>query len=122
MLSFWFFFILFSLVITIPLSSAASKLRLDEFKRHRAQLVGSKFSLLCTIQEGNGPLRFEWTKDGRILPPTGTNHQVKSTSEDNSVFTINQLSTADAGNYSCSVSNGAGQSDRQTTMLTLEGF
>lgn len=121
-MSSWFFLILLSLVIISPFLSYASKLRLDEFKQHRAQLVGSKFSLLCTIQEGNGPLRFEWTKDGRILPPTGINHQVKSTSEDNSVFTINQLSTADAGNYSCSVSNGAGQSDRQTTMLTLKGF
>ena len=109
------------LVIIFPSPSTEEKLRLDEFKKQRFQLVGSKLNLFCAVQEGTGPLFYKWTKDSHPLSPTGSNHQVKS-SEDNSVLIINQLSTADAGNYSCSVSNAAGQSDHQTTMLIVKGF
>lgn len=114
-------FICVCLAITFPSPSTENRLRLDEFKPRRSQLLGSKLNLLCAAQEGTGPLFYKWTKDGHPLFPTSSNHQVKSTG-DNSVLIINQLSTADAGNYSCSVSNAAGQSDHQTTMLIVKGF
>ena len=117
-----FYFFIFVIIINLlPSSSSAEELRLEEFKPRRSQTVGKKFSLFCAVQEGTGPLFYKWTKDGHLLSPNGANHQVKST-EDNSVLTINQLSPSDAGNYSCSVSNNAGQSDHQTTMLIVKGF
>ena len=110
---------IFSFLLLSPVN--AEKLRLAESSRQFTQLTGSKFSLFCATQEGTGPLYYKWTKNGHLLPPSGPNHQVKS-SEDNSVLIIHQISTNDAGNYSCLVSNGAGQSDHQTTVLIVKGF
>ncbi len=118
----------FALVIFVVISHhnqlssvVANKLRLEEFKQTRAQLVGSKFSQLCTTQEGTGPFHYKWTKNKHQLSSAGANYQVKST-EDGSLLIINQLAATDAGNYSCTVTNSAGQSDQQTTMLTVKGF
>ncbi len=117
----WSFFFTFVVIAHFSPSSSAEELRLEEFKPKRFQTVGKKFTLLCSIQEGTGPLFYKWTKDGHLLPLTGSNHQVKSTG-DNSLLIIDQLSLSDAGNYNCSVSNSAGQSDHQTTMLIVKGF
>ncbi len=116
-----FYFFIFVIITNLLLPSSAEELRLEEFKPRRSQTVGKKFSLFCAVQEGTGPLFYKWTKDGHPLSPIGANHQVTST-KDNSVLIINQLSPSDAGNYSCSVSNSAGQSDHQTTMLIVKGF
>ncbi len=120
----WSFRVIFCyvcLVISFPSPSTEEKLRLDEFKKQRFQLVGSKLNLLCATQEGSGPFRFKWTKDGRPVPSTSANHQVRS-AEDNSLLIIDSLAPSDAGNYSCTVSNNVGQSDHQTTMLVVKGF
>ncbi len=117
-----FYLLMLSIFSLLLLSSLnAEKLRLAESSRQLLQQIGSKLRLFCAAQEGTGPLYYKWTKNGHLLPPTGANHQVKS-SEDNSVLIIHQITVTDAGNYSCSVSNGAGQSDHQTTMLIVKGF
>ncbi len=101
--------------------SAEKVLRLEEFKPRRSQTVGKKITLLCSIQEGSGPLRFEWFKDGLPLRSFGANYQIRSV-EDNSLLIIDPLAPNDAGNYDCTVSNSAGQSSHQMTMIIVKGF
>ena len=120
----WSFRVIFCyvcFVINFPLPSTEEKLRLDEFKKQRSQLAGSKFSQFCTTQEGNGPLHYNWTKNGHLLPVTGATHQITS-AKDSSLLIIDPLALSDAGNYSCTVSNNVGQFDHQTTMLIVKGF
>lgn len=74
--------------------------------------------ILCVIQSGLPPFRFDWYKNGQNIRESQTvelvNSQVLST------LHLKKLTVDDGGNYSCSVSNSYG-SDSLTTQILIEG-
>ncbi|CAM1309782.1 Uncharacterised protein at_DN0218, partial [Pycnogonum litorale] len=68
--------------------------------------VGSKITLMCAIQSGDGPIDFYWLKDGVPI-----SHHLESTvskSADMSTLKILQADSRHSGNYSCEARNEAG--------------
>ena len=94
--------------------------KLDELKPKRLQNLGSKFTMLCSPQEGSKPFQFEWQKDNHVLINSNNNLRLES-SEDSSVLIIDKLSATDSGRYTCTVRNSIG-SDFQFTELTVKGL
>lgn len=94
--------------------------KLDEFRSKRFQKLGTKFSLLCSPQEGSKPFRFEWRKDNILLKSIQVKYKI-DTEDDDSQFNIFTLDIEDTGNYSCTVKNEHG-SDSQYTFLIVQGL
>ncbi|XP_049514067.1 titin-like [Dermacentor silvarum] len=69
--------------------------------------VGKDVTVTCFATEGALPLTFQWLKDGEILAG-GSKFAVKNPLEKMSTLIIHQVSGADIGNYTCRVSNEAG--------------
>ena len=110
-------FVLFSLLLCVSSQMAP---KLNPFISKQSQNLNSKFKLLCILQEGFKPARFEWHKDGRVLLEFNSNYRIE-TEEDESEFTILKLDSNDSGNYSCSVWNDFG-TDTQSKFLTVQGL
>ena len=117
MLFLMIFWVLFNL---IPCIVSQSFPKLGSFPLKQSQNSNSKFKLLCILQEGSKPARFEWHKDGRVLLESNSNYRIE-TEEDESEFTILKLNSNDSGNYSCSVWNDFG-TNIQSTVLTVQGL
>lgn len=113
---------LFSLLALICHVTTNVPPKLEEFKPKKILNVGSKSTMLCSIQDGSLPFRFEWLKNGHILSPIMDNsvHRI-TTAEGESLLVIDRLSSSDSGNYSCSVTNSFG-SDAQSTVLVVKGL
>ena len=95
-----------------------------EFKPLLHLNLGQKFKLLCYNSEGisstTGKLMiFEWSKNGLILNANSNSRYRIDIFDDESHFTIDQLTKEDSGNYSCSARNDAGFS-RQSTLLVVQ--
>lgn len=69
------------------------------------EILGSFVQICCKIS-GSLPISVEWQKDGTKIT-SGVKH--KLIQQDNSVSVeIEQLERADAGSYSCKLTNAAG--------------
>lgn len=91
---------------------------------------GVRKRLYCDTQ-GDKPLEFDWTKDGRpVLGPAGepgrraasllAGVSVVELDSDSSVLTIGNVSAPHSGRYECSARNAAGV-DRQSVLLAVQG-
>ncbi len=128
----FFGFLVFSyILITISINatfSVASSPKLAPFPSHRSANVGSRFKILCQVEEGTRErLIFQWTKNGKEVHSTfNDNHRrIIETAKDESTLTIDHLQPSDGGNYSCSVKMSTSTSiisDHQTTLLTVKGL
>lgn len=81
---------------------------------------GSKWKLLCYLEEGSRPLRFAWQKNGQPLNTGGSTTLQIDTDHEQSQLSISRLEVHDAGNYSCTVENDFGI-DRASTLLVVQG-
>ena len=70
--------------------------------------------------QGSEPLEFKWFKNGIELQTDSIQHQI-DTKSIFSMFTLNQITPNDSGNYSCVVSNNFGF-DAQWTVLEVKGL
>ena len=95
--------------------------KLVELKSKQSFSIGKRFKIFCYLEEGSKPYRFEWRKDGQLIPLSTTEHYLIETSKDSSWLTIDTLLYKDMGNYSCSVRNNFG-SDVQNTFLSVKGL
>ena len=119
--SFLFSFIFLHLFISISFLIAP---KLAENIHNQTLLIGSKFKFFCYLQSsGSRPLHFEWLKDGQILRHYGdklTSYTI-STTEDDTLFSIDKIRLNDTGSYTCLVRNSYG-SDSKTISLTVKGI
>ena len=116
--AFCFGFILTFCQITYSYQNVSPKL--DEFHPKRSQKVGTKFSILCSPQEGSKPFQFGWLKNGIIFEDSSSKYKIDTT-EDASLLMISSLSVYDTANYTCTVRNSFGD-DSQSTFLTVKGL
>lgn len=80
--------------------------------------IGKRIALVCTLMEGHSPLTFNWYKDGQ---PISTTHGITiRIDEYMSSLVIDRLDAGSNGNYSCRVSNDAGN-DEWNAVLALNG-
>ena len=116
-------FLFVFLDVDVSIGNNVDSPRIEEIIQKRLQNVGTKFTILCSLQEGARPVLFEWYKNGHLLltPTSNFNSHRIATSEDESHFIIEKLSESDSANYSCSVRNKFG-SDTQFTVLTVKGL
>lgn len=78
------------------------------------EILGSFVQICCKIS-GSIPISVEWQKDGKKIF-SGVKH--KLIQQDNSVsLEMEQLEPADAGCYSCKLTNAAGSCDSSATLL-----
>lgn len=97
--------------------------QIAKFHRFTSQSKNSAFLLACHVMKGEKPLKFEWFKDdhkiaSELIDPGRYQIDTKNTF---SLFTLNQIETVDAGNYSCVVSNPFGL-DAQWSVLQVKGM
>ncbi|EEC17788.1 cell adhesion molecule, putative [Ixodes scapularis] len=82
--------------------------------------LGEKASVTCSATRGDGPFRFTWTQDGRPIVNTASKY-ARTVVDDIATMTIEKVSAEDVGNYTCTVSNGAGR-DSASASLMVEAF
>ncbi len=63
----------------------------------RLLAVGSSLTLSVALSAGSGPVAYQWTKDGKIIP--------KAT---NPLYEVKSVQIADGGSYACNVTNPVG--------------
>ena len=81
---------------------------------------GSRTRLLCGVSQGDKPIEFSWTKDGRPLGALEA-VTVRHLDADSSVLTFSNLSAGHLGRYECTATNAAG-SARSSAQLFVQGI
>ncbi|KAK8756136.1 hypothetical protein V5799_001156 [Amblyomma americanum] len=76
---------------------------------------GSRSRLLCSVSKGDGPLRFQWFKDGRPLSsvPDGSVQY----SDDSAMIKFRKMRFRDRGQYTCFATNDAASDNRTTDVV-----
>ncbi|KAH7975126.1 hypothetical protein HPB49_024198 [Dermacentor silvarum] len=96
------------------------KIQAFNFPREQ-QLVGKKVVVSCVAVEGDEPMSFAWFKNGQPLAESaGLGTKVAKLTENMASLTIPDVTAADIGNYTCVVSNKAGE-DSFTASLLVNG-
>ncbi|KAG8178098.1 hypothetical protein JTE90_017447 [Oedothorax gibbosus] len=77
---------------------------------------GEKASVTCYTRSGDKPIEFQWKKDDQVING-GSNVEIQSL-KDSSIMAIEKVSSKNAGNYTCVVTNAYGK-DQFTASLTV---
>lgn len=83
-------------------------------------LAGDAVRLMCTYRKGTAPMEFTW-KRNQLPVETGLGVSVESIASHSSILQLDAIRPAQAGNYSCTVSNSAG-SDTSFAELLVKGL
>ncbi|XP_075526205.1 cell adhesion molecule Dscam2-like [Dermacentor variabilis] len=81
--------------------------KIQPFSFPKNHPVGKDVTATCFATEGVLPLSFAWLKDGKKLA-SGSKFAVRNPLDKMSTLIIHKVSGADIGNYTCQVSNEAG--------------
>ena len=76
---------------------------------HQTLRVDQRFSLFCSIVDGDEPITLTWYKDGNLLVESAADGVSISKVEHDSILRFTSLEAQHMGNYSCHASNEAGQ-------------
>ncbi|XP_071035293.1 cell adhesion molecule Dscam1-like [Parasteatoda tepidariorum] len=93
---------------------------IEPFTFPKSLQQGQRFSVLCTITEGDQPIRIQWIKDGQqSFQPSTTSDDVRSVavSPFSSSLVFESLAPEHRGNYTCVASNGAGTASHTAPMV-----
>ncbi|KAK8780163.1 hypothetical protein V5799_018491, partial [Amblyomma americanum] len=104
--------------ITICKGIDAPKIQAFNFPKN--QQVGKKVVVSCVAVEGDEPMSFTWFKNGQPLTSAGQRVKSAKLTENMASLTILEVTAADIGNYTCVVSNSAGE-DSFTAPLLADG-
>ena len=116
-----FILIFANLILISHQNTAIIKPVLNSLNPFQTQIQGSRFFLNCVTILGDSPLTFHWMKNGhKILDDDNDHIHIR---KDNlmSTLLIENLSSNDSGNYTCSVNNRGGF-DSQSSYLNVQGF
>ncbi|XP_070377122.1 myopalladin-like [Dermacentor albipictus] len=80
--------------------------------------LGAEAVVNCAVIGGDGPFEFRWSLNGERLR-TSASKYVEAVSDKIVALTIKKVTPDDVGNYTCTVSNGAG-SDSFTAALVVK--
>ncbi|GIY67333.1 titin [Caerostris darwini] len=80
--------------------------------------VGSRITVVCSVESASEILTFQWLKDKEQI--TGTSEVRIKNDADFSVLVIEPVHSNSTGNYTCSVRNSLGE-DNYSTFLQVEG-
>lgn len=111
------------LLLSMACSAASSASQLmpaaDLILLSKSTRQGQDVKLICSSEQGEPPMRFDWSRDG---VPLSSRAPVSLVAIDagSSALLIKQASALDAGNYSCLVANQHGQS-RAFYAIQIEG-
>ena len=75
-------------------------------------------AITCQIIEGDLPFKFRWEKNGLLIADEKL--QIRRVDEYSSLIVIDNISTDNAGNYTCFAQNVAGE-ESLTVSLTVKG-
>lgn len=78
---------------------------------------GDTISAFCTVSRGDPPLEFSWYFNGEKLSTSDRQDLSISTSKRRSVLEIESVKAHHAGEYTCSVSNGAGATSHSSVLI-----
>lgn len=93
--------------------------KLTEINHNRSQNIGTKFLIVCSVEEGIEPFQFSWKYNDKSL---SSNDIINiETVDDRSILKINKIDINHSGNYTCTVSNYFGD-DNQHIFLTIKGW
>ncbi|XP_054724884.1 cell adhesion molecule DSCAML1-like [Uloborus diversus] len=88
---------------------------IEPFTFPKSLQQGKRFSILCTISDGDPPILIQWVKDEMHSP--GADLQVVPVTRYSSSLVFDSLSPEDHGNYTCRASNAAGTVSHSATMV-----
>ncbi|XP_076327077.1 cell adhesion molecule Dscam1-like isoform X2 [Tachypleus tridentatus] len=78
-------------------------------------VVGMRIRIMCSVILGDPPFHFSWLKDGVVLSASyGLSVQYF---QDYSILSTTNLVPKNSGNYTCSVSNGAGTASNSALLV-----
>ncbi|OTF83949.1 cell adhesion molecule-like protein, partial [Euroglyphus maynei] len=115
------FTIIFANLISISQQNIVVKPVLNSLNPFQTQIRGSRFLLNCVAILGDSPFSFRWVKNGHEIPDDNNNDDHIRIRKDNHMSTllIENLSSNDSGNYTCSVNNQVGF-DSQSSYLNVQ--
>ncbi|KAK8765882.1 hypothetical protein V5799_007340 [Amblyomma americanum] len=79
------------------------------FSFAKSVALGQRALVSCTVVGGDGPFHIRWDQDGRDIGASPSKH-AKTVTEHIATLTIDSVAAEDVGNYTCTVSNSAGES------------
>ncbi|XP_054706600.1 cell adhesion molecule DSCAML1-like [Uloborus diversus] len=99
---------------------------IDPFTFPQSLQQGQRYSVLCTVTQGDPPVRMQWIKDGAHSFIAGSSHASSSVAEGVRALAVTpysltlvfeSLSPEHRGNYTCMASNAAGSVSHTATMV-----
>lgn len=103
---------LFLLCITVPP-------RISPFYFDEKVTTGMRTEVMCSASSGDLPINISWTKDGTSLANI-EDVRIDERSQYSSILTITKVTPRHSGNYTCKISNAAGQVLR-SAILSVTG-
>lgn len=91
---------------------------IDPFTFPKSLEQGQRYSVLCTVTQGDPPIRIRWVKDGSSsLPPDDPNIRAVTVTPFSITLVFDAISPEQRGNYSCIAENKAGRDTHTATMV-----
>ncbi|XP_077496366.1 junctional adhesion molecule A-like [Amblyomma americanum] len=91
------------------------------FSFAKSVALGQRALVSCTVVGGDGPFHFRWDQDGRDIGASPSKH-AKTVTEHIATLTIDSVAAEDVGNYTCTVSNSAGESSFTAPLTVRDSY
>jgi hypothetical protein len=91
---------------------------IEPFVLPGAVQAGQRLAITCTVVKGDPPIRISWKKDNTTLVESGgAGLRIHHMADYSSTLLFESLRAEQAGDYSCSASNAAGEAAHCATLV-----